>query len=181
MTTVTEDQGRQNIYAIEPPIEIMEVTETHNEKAEKLNGRLAMLGVMAAIGAYAVTGQAHSWDLVMAFRSGLEEKVADLMVELGVKYEYESTKVPYQIQHNYTPDFLLPSGIYLECKGYWDPEDRRKIKAVKEQHPEIDLRMVFQNPYNRISKKSKTTYAKYCEKLNIPWTSYANIPLEWFL
>ena len=25
----------------------------------------------------------------MAFRSGLEEKVADLMVELGVKYEYE--------------------------------------------------------------------------------------------
>ena len=34
-----------------------EITETHNEKAEKLNGRLAMLGVMAAIGAYAVTGQ----------------------------------------------------------------------------------------------------------------------------
>ena len=30
----------------------------------------------------------------MAFRSGLEEQVADLMCELGVKYEYESTKVP---------------------------------------------------------------------------------------
>ena len=29
----------------------------HNEKAERLNGRLAMLGVIAAIGAYAVTGQ----------------------------------------------------------------------------------------------------------------------------
>ena len=41
----------------------------------------------------------------MAFRSGLEEKVADLMVELGVKYEYESTKVPYQIQHNYILTF----------------------------------------------------------------------------
>ena len=27
----------------------MEVTETHNEKAEKLNGRLAMLGVIAAL------------------------------------------------------------------------------------------------------------------------------------
>lgn len=34
-----------------------EITETHNERAERLNGRLAMLGVMAAIGAYAVTGQ----------------------------------------------------------------------------------------------------------------------------
>ena len=67
----------------------------------------------------------------MAFRSGLEEKVADLLKELGVTYEYESTKIPYVIQHTYTPDFILPSGVMLECKGYWDSEDRRKIKAVK--------------------------------------------------
>ena len=57
MTAVTEDGGRLNLYAIEPPMTIMEVTETHNEKAEKLNGRVAMLGIMAALGAYAVTGQ----------------------------------------------------------------------------------------------------------------------------
>jgi hypothetical protein len=57
MTTIIEDGGRTNIYAKEPPIEIMNVIETHNEKAEKLNGRLAMLGVIAAIGAYATTGQ----------------------------------------------------------------------------------------------------------------------------
>jgi len=57
MTTVNEDGGRTNIYAKEPPIEIMNVYETHNEKAEKLNGRVAMLGIMAALGAYAVTGQ----------------------------------------------------------------------------------------------------------------------------
>ena len=57
MTVTTEDGNRQNLFAIEPPIEIMDVTETHNEKAEKLNGRLAMLGVMAALGAYALTGQ----------------------------------------------------------------------------------------------------------------------------
>ena len=115
----------------------------------------------------------------MAFRSGLEEKVADLMVELGVKYEYESTKIPYIIRHNYTPDFLLPNGIYLECKGYWSPEDRRKIKQVKQTNPDIDLRMVFQAPYNRISKKSKTTYAQFCERLSIPWTRYDSIPIEW--
>jgi hypothetical protein len=29
----------------------------HNERAELFNGRLAMLGVMAALGAYALTGQ----------------------------------------------------------------------------------------------------------------------------
>ena len=57
MTTIIEDGGRTNIYAKEPPIEIMDVIETHNEKAERLNGRFAMLGVIAALGAYAVTGQ----------------------------------------------------------------------------------------------------------------------------
>ena len=57
MTTVTEDGGRENIYAIEPQMQVMEITVTHNETAERLNGRLAMLGVIAAIGAYLTTGQ----------------------------------------------------------------------------------------------------------------------------
>ena len=57
MTVTNEDGNRQNIFAKEPPMEIMDVNETHNEKAERLNGRFAMLGVIAALGAYAVTGQ----------------------------------------------------------------------------------------------------------------------------
>jgi len=115
------------------------------------------------------------------FRSKLEEKVATLLKELGVSYEYESTQVPYVIQHNYTPDFLLPNHVYLETKGYWDAADRRKVLAVKRDNPDIDLRMVFQSPYNTISKKSKTTYAKWCDKHNIPWTAYHEIPLDWLI
>ena len=58
MTIVTEDHNRTNIYAIEPTVYMDEnYTVTHNERAELLNGRLAMLGVMAALGAYALTGQ----------------------------------------------------------------------------------------------------------------------------
>ena len=57
MTVTTEDGGRTNIYAKEPQVKVMEVSVTHNERAEQLNGRVAMLGVIAAIGAYAVTGQ----------------------------------------------------------------------------------------------------------------------------
>ena len=56
MTVTTEDGGRQNLYAKEPQMKVMDVTVTHNERAEQLNGRLAMLGVIAAIGAYLVTG-----------------------------------------------------------------------------------------------------------------------------
>ena len=115
------------------------------------------------------------------FRSKLEKKVATLLTELGVSYEYESTQVPYVIQHNYTPDFLLPNHVYLETKGYWDAADRRKVLAVKRDNPLIDLRMVFQSPYNTISKKSKTTYAKWCDKHNIPWTAYHEIPMDWLI
>ena len=56
MSVVTEDRGRTNVYAIEPKIYLTEPM-FHNDNAELLNGRLAMLGVIAAIGAYATTGQ----------------------------------------------------------------------------------------------------------------------------
>lgn len=66
MTVTSNEFGQQNMFAKEPqmyiPEEIIEAMdnnmyETHNEKAERLNGRLAMLGVIAAIGAYSLTGQ----------------------------------------------------------------------------------------------------------------------------
>ena len=50
------------------------------------------------------------------FKSGLEEKVSDLLCELGVDYEYEGLSLPYTIKHLYTPDFVLPNGIVLETR-----------------------------------------------------------------
>ena len=58
MTVTTNDRGQQNLFAKEPIMYTDEnYTVNHNAKAEKLNGRLAMLGVIAALGAYATTGQ----------------------------------------------------------------------------------------------------------------------------
>ena len=48
----------ENLWAKEPQMVYdNNYLVSHNERAEMLNGRLAMLGVIAAIGAYAVTGQ----------------------------------------------------------------------------------------------------------------------------
>tara|TARA_R100000005_G_C4965685_1_gene180591 strand:+ start:469 stop:687 length:219 start_codon:yes stop_codon:yes gene_type:complete len=66
MTVTTNEFGQQNMFAKEPSMYIdpkleeqmqSDMYETHNEKAEKLNGRFAMMGIIAALGAYAVTGQ----------------------------------------------------------------------------------------------------------------------------
>jgi len=57
MTVTTNDRGQQNLWAKEPPMYVKEITVTHNERAEQLNGRVAMLAIIAALGAYALTGQ----------------------------------------------------------------------------------------------------------------------------
>jgi predicted nuclease of restriction endonuclease-like RecB superfamily len=115
------------------------------------------------------------------FRSKLEEQVAALLDQLKVPYEYETAKVAYTIMHHYNPDFILPNGIYLESKGYWDAKDRRKILAVVKDNPDIDLRMVFQAPFNKISKKSRTTYAQWCERHGIKWAAVHAIPIDWLI
>tara|TARA_R110002050_G_scaffold133704_1_gene256255 strand:+ start:303 stop:512 length:210 start_codon:yes stop_codon:yes gene_type:complete len=62
MTVTTEDGGRTNMYATEPTMYMTEESlelhgvETYAERAEKLNGRAAMLGFVAAIISYATTG-----------------------------------------------------------------------------------------------------------------------------
>jgi len=63
MTVTTEDGNRQNLFAVEPKMYITEKdmqqneVETYAERAEKLNGRFAMIGFIAAVGAYVLTGQ----------------------------------------------------------------------------------------------------------------------------
>ena len=55
MTTTTEAGGRQNRFATEPQTQVLEVD--YFENAERVNGQLAMLGIIAALGSYVFTGQ----------------------------------------------------------------------------------------------------------------------------
>tara|TARA_R100000353_G_scaffold44518_1_gene35788 strand:- start:40 stop:228 length:189 start_codon:yes stop_codon:yes gene_type:complete len=55
--TVTTEYGKQNMFAKEPQISVMEGEESLFTAAEKANGRWAMIGVVAALGTYAFTGQ----------------------------------------------------------------------------------------------------------------------------
>ena len=57
MTVTKEDGGRQNMFAKEPKMIIEENYVPHNERAEKLNGRAAMCGIIAAFVSYALTGK----------------------------------------------------------------------------------------------------------------------------
>lgn len=112
------------------------------------------------------------------FRSGFEEKVARQLSSLGVAFSYETQKLPYVLEKQYTPDFILPNGIFIEAKGYWEPSDRTKHLAVRVSNPEADIRFCFQNSNLTLNKKSKTTYADWCDKNNFLWC-HKTIPMNW--
>ena len=115
------------------------------------------------------------------YRSGLEESVDAILKQTGIDGQYEQHKVSYTIplsHHEYTPDFRLPNGIFIETKGRFVIEDRKKHLLIKQQHPEIDIRFVFQNSKNKIRQGSPTTYGDWCKKHGFLYAD-KTIPQEW--
>jgi len=115
------------------------------------------------------------------YRSGFEHKISEQLEQQNINPQYETTIVKYTIparDSKYTVDFTLPNGILVETKGRWMPDDRKKHLLVKEQHPELDIRIVFQSAKSKLRKGSKTTYADYCDKHGIQWAE-KTIPQSW--
>jgi hypothetical protein len=114
------------------------------------------------------------------YRSGLEDRISDQLKGLSVSFKYEEFKIKYEVHEirTYTPDFELPNGIIVESKGRFVAADRKKHLLVKKQHPELDIRFVFSNSRNKITKGSKTSYADWCNKNGFIYADKL-IPEEW--
>lgn len=117
----------------------------------------------------------------LGFRSMLEVSVAKQLDEAGIKYGYETEKIKYTFPETirtYTPDIILPNGIVVETKGRFTLPDRKKHLLIQKQHPDKDIRFVFTNSNNKISKGSKTSYADWCTKNGFKFSD-KKVPDEW--
>lgn len=107
-------------------------------------------------------------------RSKLEERFESILKDFDVPYEYEVTKLDYIIpesSHTYTVDWTILNGKLIETKGYLsDHSERRKYVLLKEQHPNLDLRFVFDNP-NKLCGGTKMSHAKWAEKYGFRYCS----------
>ena len=115
------------------------------------------------------------------YRSGLEEDLAESLKARGVKYTYEETKIRYiqpASEHQYTADFELENGIIIESKGRFLVADRKKHLLIKRQQPHLDIRFVFSNSKQKISKNSRTSYADWCNKNGFLYSD-KEIPDSW--
>ncbi len=71
----------------------------------------------------------------------------------------------------------MPNGIIVEAKGRLTVFDRAKHLAIKAQHPEKDIRFIFQFD-NKLFKGSKTRYSDWCEKKGFKF-AFLKIPKSW--
>jgi hypothetical protein len=124
----------------------------------------------------------NSWRIARkyGYRSNLEMVISDKLKSDRVKFKYETTKIEWEdiAYRTYTPDFILNNGIIIEVKGRFTIADRRKHVLVRKQHPNLDIRFVFENSQNKIRKGSKTTYAMWCIKNNFRYYDRI-IPEDW--
>ena len=116
----------------------------------------------------------------MRYRSKFEAAVAADLIERGVAPNHESERIAYSAPRIYIPDFVVRtrSGkkIYVEAKGYFPREDRRKMLDVISGNPELDIRLVFQNPNQRVG--TVRLYRHWADQHDIPWAAKA-VPQEW--
>ena len=139
-------------------------------------------------------GRKTNYDGVI-YQSKFEATVAEYLDRHACKFQYETLHLDYwveiprgycakctatrpRVNRVYTPDFILSNGIILETKGRFTSEERKKHAALKEQHPELDIRMVFLYD-NFMNKSKKTRYSQWCNQKKIPYTVGADIPKEW--
>lgn len=106
-------------------------------------------------------------------KNKFEQRIFNSLKKSKVPFKYESEKIPYVFSGHYIPDFVIKIGtntVYVETKGYLRPEHKRKMVAVKKNHPTYDIRMVFYS-FNK-------QYVRWAEKHGFPY-AIGSIPEEW--
>ena len=114
------------------------------------------------------------------YRSGYEKDVAEALSEAVPSAQYEAAVLRYEVHawRRYLPDFLLPEqAIVIEAKGQLTTEDRAKMLLLKRQFPTLDIRILLQNPKDKLTPRM--TAGDWCEKTGFPFAKGPNIPEAW--
>ena len=122
--------------------------------------------------------------LLMNLKGTFEHRVISDLEKREVSFEYEPHVIPYSVERKYIPDIFV-NGIYVEAKGYFRQDAQRKMKAVKAQHSDLDIRFLFQranSPIKGAKKRkdgSKMTCSEWADRNGFLWAEGEQIPEEW--
>ena len=111
------------------------------------------------------------------FRNQFEERLGSFLDDRRIAYEYETLILGYTLEGKYKPDFILPNGIIIEAKGFFRTHAQRALKAVKKEHPKLDIRLVFYNQNQKVQGSNLKCY-EWAVKYKFKFAD-KNIPEEW--
>ena len=132
--------------------------------------------------------------LARRYRSGLEEKIANQLDAAGVEYDYESEKIEYVVpsrKAKYIPDFPIKgTNILIEGKGHWgggkfggikqaSAEQRQKMLLLREQRPDLDIRIVYERAATKIYPGSPTSNADWATTHGFKFADKGTVPDSW--
>ena len=118
-----------------------------------------------------------------------EVEFAILCTQNGIPWMYESEELEWMPPvAKYTPDFVLPKKdggkMFIELKGYLRPRDIPKMKAIRTQYPNLDIRFVFADsrkpiPSSFVKKDgTRTTHGEWASKHGFPFADVF-LPKGW--
>lgn len=123
-------------------------------------------------------------------KNAFEYKTYQRLCELFTsnKVEYEPERFDYTTKQTYLPDFRVATSdghiIWIETKGNgraFDHAVRTKMINVRDQHPEIDLRIIFYSDGKIGPKRKDGSFLKqsdWAKKNNFKF-AIRDFPMEW--
>ncbi|RMG76683.1 MAG: hypothetical protein D6711_03345 [Chloroflexi bacterium] len=136
------------------------------------------------------------------YRSVYEERIAVNLKKHKriVSFRYEPFRIQYLLPIDrykcqdcgsdnigakrwYTPDFIIESrkgknSFLLEAKGKFTAKDRKKILAVRNSNPDLDIRLLFQRD-NKIHRNSETRYSEWATRNGFMYDIGESVPKIW--
>ena len=119
-------------------------------------------------------------------RGSFEPKVIEDLNNRDKSYTYEAMTIKYDLVGlKYTPDLVLSSGVIVELKGRFMRKDQKKMLAVRNSHPELDIRFVFQKLKASIDGAAKRkdgtrmTCEEWAKRYNFKYAELI-VPEQWF-
>ena len=120
------------------------------------------------------------------YRNKLERDVGGQLAAAGIAFEYEGSWVRYAVparEAKYLPDFRV-GNVIIEAKGWFGrngARERKKLVLLKEQHPELNIRIVFSDARKPIYKGSPTTYSMWADTHGFIHSTKGVVPKQWLI
>lgn len=111
----------------------------------------------------------------MKYRGNLQETMASVLKRHRLTFKYETDKLSYvvpavtvELGVEFSVELKRGQTVGVFIVEHFTHNRMTALAAVKEQQPDLDIRIIFSNPEATLIN-SHTTYGEWCDERGIQW------------